>query len=98
MISAAAAIAPALTIGLNGRLLLVHRAIELNASPVGSTPTLLSTGSHAVVLERQAVDERLGDRLDGEGAAGVADLVDVAVGGDHGDAEPVRVDLGQFGM
>ena len=36
------AIAPALTIGLNGRLSAVSR-IELNASPLGSTPIVAST-------------------------------------------------------
>jgi len=38
------AIAPALTIALNGLLLAVRR-IELNASPLGSTPILASTFS-----------------------------------------------------
>ena len=43
-ISPEQAIAPALTIGLNGRLSAVRR-IELNASPLGSTPITASTCS-----------------------------------------------------
>ena len=39
VISPATAIAPELTIGLNGRLLTLSSTIELKASPVGSTPT-----------------------------------------------------------
>ncbi len=42
------AIAPALTIGLNGRLAAFSR-IELKASPLGSTPIVASTFSAPIV-------------------------------------------------
>ena len=42
-ISPATAIAPELTIGLNGRFFTLSSTMELKASPVGSTPTLSST-------------------------------------------------------
>jgi hypothetical protein len=42
----------------------------------------------ALVLEGDAVDQRLGDRLDRELLARRADLVDLAVDGGDGDAEP----------
>ena len=45
LISSAVAIAPALTIGLKGRLWTSSSTIELKASPVGSTPTWASTAS-----------------------------------------------------
>ncbi len=38
-------IAPALTIGLNGRFDCSSTVIELNGSPVGSTPTRIDTAS-----------------------------------------------------
>ena len=50
-----------------------------------------------LVLERHPEHERLRDRLDGEVEIGVAHLVDVAVGGHHADAEPVRVGPAQLG-
>ena len=73
------------------------RLIELNASPDGSTPIVAQHLLAAAVLERHAVDQRLGDRLDREGLARVADLVDLAVDRRHDDAEPGRVGLRQFG-
>src|SRR5947207_15840429 len=39
LINDAAAIAPALTMGLNGRMVVGSSSMELNASPLGSTPT-----------------------------------------------------------
>ena len=51
----------------------------------------------ATVLEGDAVDQRLGDRLDRERLARRADLVDLAVDGGDGDAEPGGVGLGQLG-
>ena len=45
LIRSAVAIAPALTIGLKGRLWTWSSTIELNASPVGSTPIRDSTTS-----------------------------------------------------
>ena len=44
----------------------------------------------AAVFERQAVGQRLGDRLYGEVPAGVADFIDVPVAGGDADAEPVN--------
>ena len=88
LISSAAAMAPALTIGLNGRLWTSSRTIELKASPVGSTPTCGEHGLAAVISsKRMAVDEGLRDRLDGEERVGVAGGVDLAVDGRDGDAE-----------
>ena len=50
-----------------------------------------------VVFKRQSVDERFGNGLDGERLPRVADLVNVASGGDQANAEPIRIGLGQFG-
>ena len=69
----------------------------MNASPVGSTPTRCSTCSRPRSSSADAVDQRLGHRLDREGLARVADLVDLAVDRRDDDAEPGRVGLGQFG-
>ena len=89
-------IAPALTIGLNGRLLPGCSSIELKASPLGSTPTRCSTRSWPELVDRHPERERLGDRLDGERAVAVAGLEDAAVAGDETNAEIVWVRLGQF--
>lgn len=51
----------------------------------------------AAILQRQAVGDRLGDRLDGEWLARVAHLVDVAIHSDQGDAQPGRIGMGQLG-
>lgn len=48
-------------------------------------------------LQRECEDESLGDRLDGEKNAAVADLVDMAVDGRQADAEMVRIGLFQLG-
>ena len=50
----------------------------------------------AAVLEREAVGEGFGYRLDGELLARVADLVKVSVTGGDADAEPVGIRLGEF--
>jgi hypothetical protein len=50
----------------------------------------------AMVFEGDAVDQRLGDRLDRELLARRADFVDLAVDGGDGDAEPVGVGLLQL--
>ena len=50
-----------------------------------------------VVLERQAVDERLRDRLQREQAVGVADVEALALGGDHADREPGGVGARELG-
>jgi len=47
------AIAPALTMGLNGRLSLVSR-IELKASPLGSTPIAAATRSSPTISSASA--------------------------------------------
>ncbi len=88
--------APAFTMGLNGRLR-SSTTIELKALPDGSTPTCSSTWSRPLVFERHPEHERLRDRLDGEVEIGVAHLVHVAVGRHHADAEPVRVGPAQLG-
>jgi hypothetical protein len=51
----------------------------------------------AVFLERQPVGERLGNRLEGEGLARVADLVDEPVARGNADAEPVRIGARKLG-
>ena len=51
----------------------------------------------APVLQRQAVDDRLGDRLDGEARLAVAGVVAEAVRGHERDREPVRVDRRELG-
>ena len=51
----------------------------------------------SVVFEREAIDEGLRDRLDGELLPRVADFVNAAVGRDDADAEPVRIGLAQLG-
>ena len=50
-----------------------------------------------MVFERQAEHERLRDRLNAEQLLAVADVEHLAVDGDDGDAEPVRVGQGQLG-
>ena len=56
--------------------------------------TMQTVSREAAVFEGQAVGQCLGDRLDRERLPGVADLVDMAVDGDQGDAQPGR-QLGQ---
>ena len=51
----------------------------------------------AVALERVAVHEGLGHRLDGEGLVGVADRIDLAVDGRERDAEGGRIGLAELG-
>ena len=50
----------------------------------------------AVVFKGEAVNERLGNGLDGEFLPRVADLIDRAVRRDETDAEPVGIGLGEF--
>ena len=97
LISAVEAMAPALTIGLNGRLLRSSKAIELKASPEGSTPILPQHLLAPMIFEREAVNDRLRDRLDGEQRRGVARLIEVAVHGGERDAEQVGIDARQLG-
>src|SRR5262249_15481076 len=56
-------------------------------------PDLRQHRRAAVVFEGQPVRQRLRDRLDGEGLAGVTDLVDVAVGRREADRGPIRIRL-----
>ena len=72
-----------------------HDRVERVARRLDADP--LQHRVAALVLERHAEHERLRDRLDGEREVGVAHLVDVAVGGDHADAEPVRVGAPELG-
>ena len=51
----------------------------------------------SVIFERHTIDKRLGDGLDGEGLARIADLVSSAIGGDEGDAKPVGIGFREFG-
>ena len=57
----AVAMAPAFTSGLKGRFETSSSTMALNASPVGSTPDLLEHLFAAVIFQRQAEHERLGD-------------------------------------
>ena len=52
----------------------------------------------AVIFQRQAVDERLGNRLDREQLLAIADFEHLAVGGDDRDAEPAGSALASSGM
>ena len=69
--------------------------IELNRAPVASTPIRFSTDVEPLLLNHLRHREDLRDRLDRDLRLHVAGGVDLAVGGDEGDAEQVRVDLGQ---
>ena len=90
-------IAPALIIGLNGRPAAGSRLIALNGSPLGSTPTCLTTSCEARLLEREGEHERLRDRLDRERRLAVADLVHRAADADERDAERLGIGVGQLG-
>jgi hypothetical protein len=63
----------------------------------GLHPDSMHDLHRATVVQGDAENERLRDRLNRELAIGVADAVDVAVGGGNGDAELIRVGLGEFG-
>ena len=52
----------------------------------------------AVLLQREPVGQRLGDRLDGERLARIADLVDEAVMRGDADAEAIGLDARSSGM
>ncbi len=90
------AIAPALTIGLNGWLSALSR-IELKGSPDGSTPISLSTRAAPSVSSASANTKGFRHRLDGEGHPAVADLVDMAVERGEADAEMIGIGLAEFG-
>ena len=62
----AAAMAPALTMGLNGRPEPAASVMALNASPVGSTPMCRRTPASPMGIQGGRVDQRLGQRLEGE--------------------------------
>ena len=96
-ISPATAIAPEFTIGLNGRFFTLSSTMELKASPVGSTPTRVEHEGLPVLPQRVAVEKGLRYRLDRERLRGVARLVDPAVHGRDGDAEPLRPRARQLG-
>ena len=90
-------IAPELIIGLKGRFVPFCSSIELKTSPLGSTPTCSKTFVGAEFLDRHAVGEWLGDRLNGERPIAVAGLECPAVGRDETDPERVGVGLAQLG-
>ena len=69
--------------------------IELNRAPVASTPMRFSIAVRPLLLDDLGHREDLGDRLDRDLGLHVTGGVDLAVGGDHGDAEQVRIDLGE---
>ena len=69
--------------------------IELNRAPVASTPMRFSIDVEPLLLDDLRHREDLRDRLDRDLGLDVARRVDLAVGRDEGDAEQVRVDLGQ---
>src|SRR5215213_6939065 len=81
-ISPVATIAPAFTIGLNGRLR-SSTTMALNGLPDGSTPTRCSTASRP--WSSSAIPNTNGFEI------GVTHLLDVAVRVHHADAEPVRI-------
>jgi hypothetical protein len=85
------AMAPALIIGLNGAPVTRFQADGIEGLARGLDTDAFQHAGLALVFQRQAVGQRLGDRLDGEGLARVADLVDMARRGGDADAEPVRV-------
>ena len=64
--SAVVTIAPAFTMGLNGRPVRGSTVTELNGLPDGSTPTWLEHDVLAPCFERHTEHERLRDRLDRE--------------------------------
>ena len=69
--------------------------IELKRMPVASTPIVLAIASGPDSSMTLRHREDLGDRLDRDLGLDVAGGVDLAVRGDEGDAEDVRVDLGE---
>ena len=82
------AMAPALIIGFSGRPVPGSRLIELNASPARLDSDLLQHLSSPRSFKRQAVGERLRNRLNREALPRVADLVDMPVDRDHRDPQP----------
>jgi hypothetical protein len=89
--------APALIIGFRGRPVVGSRLIALKASPEGSTWQFFEHPLSAEQLQGQAVGKGLGDRLDSERLAGIAHLVDAAIGRGECDAEVRRIGLGELG-
>ena len=90
-------IAPAFTIGLNGRLDASSTMIELNGFPDGSTPTLASSGLGPG--PRAPCPNTNGFEIDWivNARRRVTDLEDLTVGGDDADAEPVGIGLAELG-
>jgi hypothetical protein len=95
--SHAAAIAPALIIGLRGAPVSGSRLIALNASPLGSTPMRLRTSASPRSSSAMPYTSGFEDRLQREVPPRVARLVHGAVDRNEADAEPVRVGVGQLG-
>ena len=69
----------------------------MNGSPVGATPTRSQHVVAPVGFQRQAVQEQLRDRLDGELVVDVSDTELLTLQRHRRDGEPIRVDVGQLG-
>ena len=74
------------------------RRIELNASPLGSTPIAASTRSSPTSSIASANTSAFDTDWDGEWHTAVAYFIDVAVDGRERDTEMRRVGALQFGM
>ena len=88
--------APALIIGFRGRPVPGSEADRIEGLARGFDSHLGQDPLDPEIGECQPVDEGFGDRLDGEGLAAVADLIDMTIHRRDGDAEPLRVGAGQF--
>ncbi|MEP1123204.1 MAG: hypothetical protein ABJH68_04845 [Ilumatobacter sp.] len=85
-------IAPELTIGLGAAMEDVVDLDGVERVARRRHPGARQDGVTTVRLEGEAVQQQLGDGLDGEGKIVVAPQRRVAVEGHGGDPEPVRVD------
>ncbi len=74
--------------------LVEHDGVERLAG--GLDAHMLEHGGAAMALERVAVHEGLGHRLDGEGDVGIPHLVDLPVHRGDGDAEQGGIDLAEL--
>ena len=77
------------------RLFVEHDRVERLAGRLDAD--FLEHRFAAMVFERQAEHERLRHRLNAEQLLVIADVEDLAVDGDDGNAEPIRVGQRQLG-
>ena len=70
---------------------------RVESLPGGLDTDLAQYRVPAVILKRQPVDHRLGDRLDREQGVVIAHLVDKPIGGGEGDGELIGGNFGQLG-